>query len=104
MGDEPKKLTLYKKNGNFNRRQREFFLDVNQEGKSAATKKRISYLYFSLMITFFDSQLATGSTPKNGDASGCEVVEKWGYVIDRIEDARARPASKRSLLNASKIR
>jgi len=24
-----KKLTLYKKNGNFNRRQREFFLDVN---------------------------------------------------------------------------
>jgi|GEM_PF-4591519 len=46
------------------------------------------------MITFFDSQLATGSTPKNGDASGCEVVEKWGYVIDRIEDSRARPASK----------
>ena len=45
------------------------------------------------MITFFDSQLATGSTPKNGDASGCEIVEKWGYVIDRIEDARARPAS-----------
>jgi hypothetical protein len=32
-------------------------------------------------------------TPKNGGFPEWEVVEKWGYVIDMIEDAWGRPLS-----------